>query len=85
MSNTTTDDSTAWDGDDLLYLIGGVMSAAVAVMFLIVALILTPIFGFAAVFFGYQLYKMEGRTKSAIAVVLSGLLPTVLAVLNPVI
>lgn len=85
MSDTATDDSAVWGGDDLLYLIGGVMSAAVAVLFLIFALILTPVFGLAAAFFGYQLHAREGRTRSAIAVALAGLLPTALAVLNPVI
>ena len=84
MSETGTTSETGWGGDDLLYLLGGILSAVGAVLFLFVGLALVPLFGFAAAFFGYQLHAHEGRTKAGAAVVAAGLLATLIAVLFPV-
>lgn len=84
MSESDATAETGWGDDDLLYLIGGVMSAAVAVLFLFFAWFFAPLFGFAAAFFGYQLHAREGRTRAGGAIVAAGLLATLLAVFNPV-
>lgn len=84
MSETPTSTETGWGGDDLLYLLGGILSAGGAVLFLFVGLVLVPLFGFAAAFFGYQLHAHEGRTKAGAVVVAAGLLVTLVAVLFPV-